>query len=91
MAHLLHLCAQCCHDLNASHVLLKGVQLYMPKCVLNIGTIHKMHLAAKLCRWKESNFCPTCLDLFILFIHLYLALFYYSFLSSPPIEERKAI
>lgn len=49
----------------------------------------KMHLAAKLWRWMEI--CPTCLDLFILFIHLYLALFYYSFLSSLPIEERKAV
>lgn len=51
----------------------------------------KMHLAAKLCRWMESNFCPTCLDLFISFIRLYLAVFYYSFLSSLPIEERKAV
>lgn len=51
----------------------------------------KMHLAAKLWRWMESDVCPTCLDLFILLIHLYLALFYYSFLSSLPIEERKAV
>ena len=50
----------------------------------------KMHLAAKTVPLDGKQFfCPTCLDLFILFIHLYLALFYYSFVSSLPIEERK--
>lgn len=62
----------------------------MTKMALNIGNnVPKIHLAEKLCPWMKSSFCPSCLDVFILFIHLYLALFYYSSLSSLPIEERK--